>query len=96
MKTTNPILNKIMPYLVLAGMIILLILSFIVFWWIFLFALIVGLIAFAITYIRAKLFHHGKTSTIHEEFIIDIKRENNTTETHEKIGRIIEHDENEK
>jgi len=95
MKMTNPILAKIMPYLMMALMCVLFIVSFFIFWYVFLIVIAIGLILFLIGFVRAKLFHHKKTTALHEAFIIDIQKENNSSDTPEKIGRIIEHDEHE-
>ena len=72
----HPIIARILPFLILGIVIILFIFSLIVFWYIFVIGLIIGLIAFVYSYIREKLFRHKK---------------HRATKT-EKIGIIIEHD----
>ena len=88
MKPTHPLLTRIMPFLMLAFILFILIIGIFLFSYILIFALIVGFILFIIGYVRAKFFGH-QSNAIHEEFIMDIKREQNKPE---HIGRIIEHE----
>ena len=73
---SHPILSRIMPFLIIGIVIVLFIFSLIIFWWIFVAGLIIGLIGFVIAYIREKFFK-------------DKKHRTKKTET---IGIIIEHD----
>ena len=91
----NPLLARIMPFFVIALMVILFIVGIFIFSYVLIFAVIVGFILFVVGFIRTKFFNHRKTSSIHEEFIVDVRRENNKA-SNEKSGRLIEHDENEK
>jgi hypothetical protein len=90
MKPTHPLLERILPFLILLFGIVVFILCFFIFSYILLFALIVGLILFVVGYIRMKFFTTKNSETIHEAFIIDIRREDITKPS----GRIIEHDSN--
>lgn len=65
-----------MPFLILGIVIVLFIFSLIIFWWIFVIGIVLGLIGFLIAYIREKFFHHKK----------------HRAQKTETIGIIIEHD----
>lgn len=91
MKPIHPLLARMMPFLMVAFILFILIIGIFLFSYILIFALIVGFVLFIIGYIRAKFFGH-QSNTIHEEFIVDIRREKNKPE---HIGRIIEHDDEE-
>lgn len=90
MKPSHPLLERILPFLILLFGVVVFILCFFIFSYILLFALIVGLILFVVGYIRMKFFTPKDSQTIHEEFIIDIRRE----DIAKPSGRIIEYDAN--
>jgi polyferredoxin len=93
MKSTHPLLARFLPYLIIAFMLMMFVAAIFIFSYIFIFALIIGFILFAIGFIRAKFFGHTKPHTVHEEFfILDIKREQKNKSS-ENSGRIIEHNE---
>jgi len=101
MKPNNPhpLLARLLPFFVMGVAIVLFVVSIFIFSYIFLFALIVGFVLFAIGYVRAKFFK-PKNGTFQEPlFVIKTtftntgKTEQKTTKPVEHTGRIIEHDE---
>lgn len=105
MKPLHPILARIVPYFMIAFMILLFVVSIFIFSYILIITVFIGLILFVIGYIRAKFFSHGKQPAFHEEILIiqqqiqdDIKLEENETNKpahpsrKKSTGRIIEHD----
>ena len=106
MKPSHPLLARLMPYLVIAFMIVIFVLTLFIFSYVFIFAIIVGLILFAIKFIRTKFFGH-KNGFPNEPFFVikthihgvDISEPSTTKKpasSSENAGRIIEHDEYEK
>ena len=98
MKQINPILVRIMPYLMIAFAIIIFVLTLFVFSYVLIAAVVIGFIVFIVKWIRVKFFGYPKNtaSPSAQESLVIIQT--NITDPHssEKTGRIIEHDDNEK
>ena len=60
MKTPNPLLAKLLPFLMLGLMIVLFVIGIIFFSYVLIIAVIVGAILYAIAYIRLKFFTRKK------------------------------------
>jgi len=93
MKPTNPFLARIMPYFVIALMIVVFIISLFVFSYVLIFAVILGLILFVVGYIRTKFFTKKNNNASHESFFII---QTHTRDSSQNKGRVIEHNEDEK
>lgn len=108
MKPLNPILARILPYLMIAFMIVIFVIGLFIFSYVFIFMIFVGFILFIVGYIRAKFFNKGKNNTFEEQILIiqrqmqgandsKLKEMNKPVHPNEgSTGRIIEHDEDEK
>ncbi len=102
----NPLLARVLPYLMIAFMIVLFILGIFIFSYVLIFAIIVGLVLFAIGFIRLKIFSKGQNASFHEQILIIQRQmqgehhakqnENPAQSDNKQAGRIIEHNEDEK
>lgn len=102
MKSLNPLFARILPYLMIVFIIALFILGIFIFSYVLIFAVIVGLVLFAIGYIRLRFFSKGQNTAFHEQILIiqrqmqgehHAKQNENPAQSDNKhTGRIIEHD----
>lgn len=104
-KPLHPALARILPYLMIAFMIVLFVFSLFIFSYILLIMLFIGFVLFIIGFIRVRFFNRGKKNTFHEEILIIQRQIQNAGNPEEKktdepaqsghrksAGRIIEHD----
>ncbi|OGT43305.1 MAG: hypothetical protein A3F13_07600 [Gammaproteobacteria bacterium RIFCSPHIGHO2_12_FULL_40_19] len=109
MKPLRPILAHILPYLMIAFITVIFMVSIFIFSYLFMIMVLIGFILFITGYIRAKFFNKGKKNSFEEQLLI-IQRQmqgtNNPSQKesskpvhppHEKsTGRIIEHEDEKK
>jgi len=74
----NPILVKIMPYVAMAIFLIIIVVGFVLLSYILLIGAIIGLVLFAIGYIRTRFFNKNRTRPVSHQ-------------KDEKQGRVFEH-----
>lgn len=101
MKQPNPILERLMPFLIIAFAIIIFVLALFVFSYVLIAAIVIGLIVFIVRWIRVTFFGYRKKSpeqTFRESFFIVQTQVEDTSQPETKkrgdhAGRIIEHEE---
>lgn len=101
MKQPNPILTRIMPFLMIAFAIIIFVLALFVFSYVLIAAIVIGLIVFIVQWIRVKFFGYRKKTprhAFHESFFIVQTNITDASDSETKkhadhSGRIIEHEE---
>ncbi|MCX7125857.1 MAG: hypothetical protein NTU49_09010 [Gammaproteobacteria bacterium] len=80
-QNVHPLLARILPFLIMAVMLVVFVIGLFIFTYVFIFALVLGTILFIVGFIRTKFFKPKSPITATPEV---------------KIGRIIEHDEENK
>ena len=101
MKQPNPILLRILPYLMIAFAVLIFVLALFVFSYVVIAAIVIGFIVFVVRWIRVKFFGYRKktpNAAFRESFFViqtnlsDNTHSPETKKPAENTGRIIEHD----